>query len=165
MDKSPNYCDENKLRRIPGTKERRCNRTSSETDGCQFLCCGRGYNTHEIVRRWDCHCKFNWCCYVKCRKCKERIEEFRCKWNRIPAITTAWTYLQCIWEMVFDFDSIFSDLNLHSSFHVYHYAVRGSDISRENDCFASDNENSRKSMGVLKRKHDPFHSVISWQEL
>ncbi|XP_078369911.1 protein Wnt-7b-like isoform X2 [Oculina patagonica] len=79
FDKSPNYCDEDKLRRLPGTMERQCNRTSTDTDGCDFLCCGRGYNTHEIVRRWDCNCKFHWCCYVKCRKCKERMEEFRCK--------------------------------------------------------------------------------------
>lgn len=75
----PNYCDEHKLKRIPGTVERKCNKTSSGSDGCKFLCCGRGYDTHEIVRRWDCNCKFHWCCYVKCKKCKERTEEFRCK--------------------------------------------------------------------------------------
>ena len=87
IDKSPNYCDEEKQKRIPGTTERLCNRTSTEADGCKFLCCGRGYNTHEIVKRWDCNCKFHWCCYVKCRKCKDRIEEFRCKWNCCPMIT------------------------------------------------------------------------------
>jgi len=79
MDSSPNYCDRNEKKRIPGTIDRECNRTSSGEDGCKLMCCGRGYNTHEIVRRWQCNCKFHWCCYVKCKKCKERMEVFRCK--------------------------------------------------------------------------------------
>ncbi|XP_029205863.1 protein Wnt-7b-like isoform X2 [Acropora muricata] len=76
---SPNYCDRDAQNRIPGTTERVCNRTSTEEDNCKLLCCGRGYNTHEIVRRYRCRCKFHWCCYVKCHKCKERMEVFKCK--------------------------------------------------------------------------------------
>lgn len=81
IESSPNYCDRDAQKRIPGTMERVCNRTSTEEDSCKLLCCGRGYNTHEIVRRYRCNCKFHWCCYVKCNKCKERMEVFKCKWG------------------------------------------------------------------------------------
>ena len=79
INHSPNYCDRDEQKRIPGTTGRECNKTSKGEDGCELMCCGRGYNTHEIVRRWRCNCKFHWCCYVKCKKCKERMEVFRCK--------------------------------------------------------------------------------------
>lgn len=81
IESSPNYCDRDAQNRIPGTTERVCNRTSTDEDSCKLLCCGRGYNTHEIVRRYRCHCKFHWCCYVKCNKCKERMEVLKCKWE------------------------------------------------------------------------------------
>lgn len=48
-------------------------------DGCDLLCCGRGYNTHQINRTWQCRCKFQWCCHVQCDVCHERIEEYTCK--------------------------------------------------------------------------------------
>ncbi|XP_068718497.1 protein Wnt-7b-like isoform X2 [Montipora capricornis] len=79
MDYSPNYCERNVQKRIPGTMERVCNKTSNGEDSCELLCCGRGYNTHDFVRKYRCHCKFYWCCYVKCKKCKERLEVFKCK--------------------------------------------------------------------------------------
>ncbi|XP_022781162.1 protein Wnt-7b-like isoform X3 [Stylophora pistillata] len=79
LENSPNYCDRDRRRKIPGTIERECNKTSDGTDGCELMCCGRGYNTHEIVKKWRCNCKFHWCCYVKCENCKERMEVFRCK--------------------------------------------------------------------------------------
>lgn len=74
-----NYCDEYKFERILGMVECKCNKIFLGFGSCEFLCCGWGYDIYEIVRRWDCNCKFYWCCYVKCKKCKERIEEFRCK--------------------------------------------------------------------------------------
>lgn len=80
VDYSPNYCERSAGKRITGTVDRECNKTSTEEGGCELLCCGRGYNTHEIVHKWKCNCKFHWCCYVKCKNCKERREVFRCKW-------------------------------------------------------------------------------------
>ena len=79
LDRSPNYCDHDPLRGSLGTVGRTCNRTSTGTDGCDLMCCGRGYNTHQYTKTWTCHCKFHWCCYVNCNKCSERTEEYTCK--------------------------------------------------------------------------------------
>ena len=75
----PNYCEYNKEEGISGTVGRLCNKTSKEMNGCELLCCGRGYDTHEIQERFKCHCKFRWCCDVTCRKCKKQTMEHRCK--------------------------------------------------------------------------------------
>ncbi|OWF36235.1 protein Wnt-7b-like isoform X1 [Mizuhopecten yessoensis] len=79
LKKSPNYCDFNSSTGSLGTVGRKCNRTSSGTDGCDLMCCGRGYNTHQYTKTDQCHCKFHWCCYVQCRECSERTEEYACK--------------------------------------------------------------------------------------
>jgi hypothetical protein len=54
-------------------------RISIGTDGCDLMCCGRGYNTHQFTRTKQCRCTFYWCCYVKCDTCVERTEEYSCK--------------------------------------------------------------------------------------
>ncbi|KAL0196219.1 hypothetical protein M9458_009791, partial [Cirrhinus mrigala] len=64
LNKSPNYCLEDR-------RGRRCNRTSVGPDGCNLLCCGRGYNTH-VVRH------FVWCCYVRCRRCETMNDMHTC---------------------------------------------------------------------------------------
>lgn len=64
---------------LPGTHGRICNKTSSGLDGCGILCCGRGYNTKNIVVRERCNCKFHWCCQVKCDVCVKVLEEHTCK--------------------------------------------------------------------------------------
>ncbi|XP_050521178.1 protein Wnt-2 isoform X1 [Daktulosphaira vitifoliae] len=79
LEQSPNYCDRDYGTGSLGTHGRLCNRTSEGTDGCDLLCCGRGYNTHQFVRSKQCRCTFYWCCYVKCDTCVERIEEYTCK--------------------------------------------------------------------------------------
>lgn len=83
--KSPSYCDEvNTITaHIPGTVGRWCenDETLLKTNGCKVLCCGRGYNVHEVVRVWDCQCKFYWCCKVKCKKCSERFIMHSCQWR------------------------------------------------------------------------------------
>ncbi|GAB6029240.1 hypothetical protein CHUAL_005008 [Chamberlinius hualienensis] len=79
LHQSPNYCEMDKSRGSLGTGGRKCNRTSTGADGCDLLCCGRGYNTHQLTRTWQCQCKFHWCCYVKCNLCTERGEEYTCK--------------------------------------------------------------------------------------
>ncbi|XP_010632633.1 protein Wnt-7b isoform X5 [Fukomys damarensis] len=79
IEKSPNYCEEDAATGSVGTQGRLCNRTSPGADGCDTMCCGRGYNTHQYTKVWQCNCKFHWCCYVKCNTCSERTEVFTCK--------------------------------------------------------------------------------------
>ncbi|XP_068083606.1 protein Wnt-7b [Anabrus simplex] len=79
LEESPNYCERDLSTGSLGTVGRQCNRTSKGTDGCDLMCCGRGYNTHQYTRTWQCHCKFHWCCYVNCDTCSERTEEYTCK--------------------------------------------------------------------------------------
>ncbi|XP_073644168.1 protein Wnt-7b isoform X2 [Tursiops truncatus] len=79
IEKSPNYCEEDAATGSVGTQGRLCNRTSPGADGCDTMCCGRGYNTHQYTKVWQCNCKFHWCCFVKCNTCSERTEVFTCK--------------------------------------------------------------------------------------
>ncbi|XP_071481174.1 protein Wnt-4-like [Diadema antillarum] len=76
---SPDFCEEDLKLGSLGTHGRRCNKTSKAIDGCELMCCGRGFNTHieEVVER--CSCKFHWCCYVKCRNCHRTVEVHTCK--------------------------------------------------------------------------------------
>lgn len=80
IDKSPNYCEADPVTGSMGTHGRICNKTSQQANGCDLMCCGRGYNTHQYSRVWQCNCKFLWCCYVKCNTCSERTEVYTCKW-------------------------------------------------------------------------------------
>ncbi|XP_061437335.1 protein Wnt-7b-like, partial [Lethenteron reissneri] len=66
---SPNYCEEDWLTGSVGTRGRPCDRKSPHADGCELLCCGRGYNTRQYTRSWHCECKFRWCCYGRCSAC------------------------------------------------------------------------------------------------
>ncbi|GIY32171.1 protein Wnt-1 [Caerostris extrusa] len=50
-----------------------CNATSIGVDGCDLMCCGRGYKSEyreETTTR--CNCTFHWCCQVECRTCRAR---------------------------------------------------------------------------------------------
>lgn len=79
LERSPNYCEEDMLTGSTGTRGRLCNHTSPDLDGCNLMCCGRGHDTHQYTRVWQCNCKFQWCCFVKCSTCSEKTEVFTCK--------------------------------------------------------------------------------------
>uniref|UniRef100_A0A673BBW4 Protein Wnt n=1 Tax=Sphaeramia orbicularis TaxID=375764 RepID=A0A673BBW4_9TELE len=79
FNKSPNYCLEDRRLGVAGTRGRRCNRSSHGSDGCNLLCCGRGYNTHVVRHVERCECKFVWCCYVRCRRCESMNDMHTCK--------------------------------------------------------------------------------------
>ncbi|XP_014257425.1 protein Wnt-5a-like isoform X2 [Cimex lectularius] len=79
LDESPNYCVPNASAGSLGTQGRICNRTSDGMDGCNLMCCGRGYNTQKISVKQRCDCKFHWCCYVKCNLCTETVDVHSCK--------------------------------------------------------------------------------------
>jgi len=81
VNKSPSYCEPNDALGIIGTRGRQCNATTSQytADSCTQLCCGRGYNTRVEHRTEQCHCKFVYCCYVKCKTCHVTEEVHTCK--------------------------------------------------------------------------------------
>lgn len=79
LNKSPNYCVEDRQRGVAGTRGRRCSRSSTGAGGCNLLCCGRGYNTHLVRQVQRCHCKFVWCCYVRCHRCESVSDLYTCK--------------------------------------------------------------------------------------
>ncbi|XP_038073218.1 proto-oncogene Wnt-3-like [Patiria miniata] len=78
-DPSPDYCRLDPELGSLGTVGRTCNRTSDAIDGCQLMCCGRGYNTirRQVVER--CNCQFVWCCKVVCDECVRNYEVHTCK--------------------------------------------------------------------------------------
>ena len=62
-----------------GTTGRPCNRTSAGMDGCNLMCCGRGYNTLKTTIKERCKCKFHWCCHVECKTCIKTVDVHTCK--------------------------------------------------------------------------------------
>nr|KAF7425097.1 hypothetical protein H0235_007535 [Vespula pensylvanica] len=69
LDPSPPFCEKNPKLGILGTHGRQCNDTSIGVDGCDLMCCGRGYKTQEVTVMERCACIFHWCCEVKCQHC------------------------------------------------------------------------------------------------
>lgn len=76
---SPDYCVDNKLLGISGTKGRECNISSSGVDGCVLMCCRRGYTPRMVPETRSCDCKFIWCCKVTCDKCTSVVPRYTCK--------------------------------------------------------------------------------------
>ncbi|XP_074645731.1 protein Wnt-5b-like [Tubulanus polymorphus] len=79
LDQSPDYCEHNPDTGSLGTRGRRCNRTSQGLDGCNLMCCGRGYDTFKQKIEERCECKFHWCCVVKCKTCSYIQDVHTCK--------------------------------------------------------------------------------------
>jgi hypothetical protein len=75
---SPNYCEVNLSLGSLGTVGRVCNRSSRAIDGCDLLCCNRGYQSQIVTVRERCNCRFQWCCYVQCQNCVSTQEISRC---------------------------------------------------------------------------------------
>ncbi|XP_055934262.1 protein Wnt-2b-like isoform X1 [Argiope bruennichi] len=84
FEHSPDYCTPNKSLGTLGTGGRRCAKDSLGSEGCDILCCGRGYDTRRELFIEKCGCKFNWCCKVKCKVCREWRDIHTCK---MPHIT------------------------------------------------------------------------------
>ncbi|KAG1973811.1 wingless-type MMTV integration site family, member 2Bb isoform X1 [Pimephales promelas] len=79
FETSPDYCLMDKAAGSLGTAGRVCNKTSRGTDGCEVMCCGRGYDTTRVKRITKCECKFKWCCAVECKDCEEAVDIHTCK--------------------------------------------------------------------------------------
>ncbi|CAH1732573.1 hypothetical protein AGLY_001873 [Aphis glycines] len=72
LEPSPGFCEPNPRLGILGTHGRACNESSIGVDGCDLMCCGRGYKTHQALVSERCNCTFLWCCEVKCSVCQYR---------------------------------------------------------------------------------------------
>uniref|UniRef100_A0A183DT50 Protein Wnt n=1 Tax=Gongylonema pulchrum TaxID=637853 RepID=A0A183DT50_9BILA len=79
LEASPDYCESDPERGILGTHGRHCNISSHGIDGCDLLCCYRGFDTRvrKVIDR--CNCKFHYCCQVICQPCEKIIEDHICK--------------------------------------------------------------------------------------
>lgn len=79
LKSSPDFCEANVSLGFFGTRGRRCDPDSDSIDGCDLLCCGRGYNTktERLVER--CACKFVWCCEVRCKTCVKYVSASTCR--------------------------------------------------------------------------------------
>lgn len=78
LDLSPDYCESDAQTGSLGTQGRTCSIDGTEGN-CSSLCCGRGYSVRRSVITERCHCRFQWCCHVKCQKCRKEIIEYTCR--------------------------------------------------------------------------------------
>lgn len=78
LEASPDFCEEDRRIGSLGTHGRFCNKTSKAIDGCDLMCCGRGYVTRQVKVVERCKCKFIWCCSVKCKTCERVVDEHIC---------------------------------------------------------------------------------------
>eukprot|EP00795_Rhopilema_esculentum_P013253 gene13253-4084_t len=67
---SPDFCHYDLSTSSLGTRGRQCNNASLGIDGCDLLCCSRGWKVIKVSRQKNCDCRFTWCCDVQCRSCK-----------------------------------------------------------------------------------------------
>ncbi|RXN09180.1 Wnt-2b-A-like protein [Labeo rohita] len=84
IENSPDYCLMDRSAGSLGTAGRVCNKSSRGMDGCEVMCCGRGYDTTRVKRMSKCECKFKWCCAVECRDCEETVDVHTCKPHKKP---------------------------------------------------------------------------------
>ncbi|GAB6029714.1 Protein Wnt-1 [Chamberlinius hualienensis] len=75
---SPNFCHLDRKTGSLGTQGRECNSTSPGVDGCDLLCCQRGYHLETIEEQENCRCRFKWCCEVTCDTCDVQRIISRC---------------------------------------------------------------------------------------
>nr|QDW65352.1 Wnt1 [Himerometra robustipinna] len=79
FEDSPDFCSSGNGR--PGefsTSGRECNSTSLGLDGCELMCCGRGYRSEIVSLKERCSCTFQWCCKVQCEECTTIKEINKC---------------------------------------------------------------------------------------
>ncbi|XP_046441680.1 protein Wnt-6-like [Daphnia pulex] len=78
-EESPDFCNPDRVTGSLGTAGRVCNSTSPGVEGCELLCCGRGYETRTTKTRVNCHCRFKWCCEVTCKICTVKKHVNTCR--------------------------------------------------------------------------------------
>ncbi|XP_072347898.1 protein Wnt-8b [Scyliorhinus torazame] len=85
LEDSPDYCLENKTLGLPGTEGRECVKKGRqlgkwEKRSCRRLCgdCGLAVGERRAQVLSSCHCKFHWCCAVRCEQCRKTITKYFC---------------------------------------------------------------------------------------
>lgn len=78
FEDSPSFCEPDSGISFKGTVHRECNAMSLEIDGCDIMCCGRGFKTDIYQREDRCNCIFHWCCRVTCEICLKAIARNSC---------------------------------------------------------------------------------------
>ncbi len=63
-----------------GTFERVCDPHQDAPNSCTKLCtrCGLGFREHTTEFETPCHCKFHFCCEVKCSTCRKKETFYTC---------------------------------------------------------------------------------------
>jgi len=79
LNESPDFCEPINDKGILGTHGRACNISTLAIDGCDLLCCNRGYYKTTKVVKERCNCKFHYCCRVECDTCERVVETYTCK--------------------------------------------------------------------------------------
>ena len=69
VERSPDYCEQSKEDKTLGTIGRECKTDIEGHGSCSELCCNRGFRRDVSIVQQRCQCKFQWCCYVKCKTC------------------------------------------------------------------------------------------------
>ncbi|TGZ46583.1 hypothetical protein CRM22_011092 [Opisthorchis felineus] len=78
LDESPDYCEYDPIRGIPGTKDRECLPTSGDEMNCTRLCCQRGSRILLREIHDKCHCQVHWCCRIECQSCSRAQQYHVC---------------------------------------------------------------------------------------
>lgn len=99
LEKSPNYCRANNTLGTTGTAGRECLRKPRRGDiiselignevsawehrSCKRLCtkCGLQVVKTKILVESSCNCQFQWCCNVKCDKCRKEMTKYTCAYS------------------------------------------------------------------------------------
>ena len=78
LDPSPHHCVRNDTLGYRGMLGMTCKSFGVNATECNYFIekcksCNLGYQTveHEYEEVNKCNCKFHWCCYVQCEKCKK----------------------------------------------------------------------------------------------
>lgn len=79
LHKSPDYCEADLRHGFAGIQSRQCSENPLDPDNCDKLCCGRGYTKHIYRQKYDCDCKFQYCCSIWCSVCEREIKVVLCK--------------------------------------------------------------------------------------
>nr|ACJ64864.1 Wnt5 [Schmidtea mediterranea] len=66
---SPDYCELSRVHSGFITSGRECKLDRKKSERCEGLCCNRRYRTFTREVHEKCHCKFIWCCKIKCQVC------------------------------------------------------------------------------------------------
>ena len=77
--RSPDFCKANKKSGSLGTHGRQCNPGSMGVDGCELMCCGRGYIKSLRKSLQNCQCRLVWCCQVICKTCAREETVYHCR--------------------------------------------------------------------------------------